>query len=77
KWPTFTPPATAQCRRYRGRVLLRRLQTERVRRKTYRTRKQARADVFDYIERFYNPTRRHSTIGYLSPMTFEERAMKA
>ncbi|WP_417281018.1 IS3 family transposase, partial [Celeribacter sp.] len=30
----------------------------------------------DYIERFYNPTRRHSTIGYLSPMTFEERAMK-
>ncbi|WP_146168246.1 IS3 family transposase, partial [Celeribacter persicus] len=49
----------------------------RVRRKTYRTRRQARADVFDYIERFYNPTRRHSTIGYLSPMTFEERAMKA
>ncbi|PTQ71229.1 IS3 family transposase, partial [Celeribacter persicus] len=49
----------------------------RVRRKTYRTRRQARADVFDYIERFYNPTRRHLTIGYLSPMTFEERAMKA
>jgi Transposase and inactivated derivatives len=39
--------------------------------------KTVRADVFDYIERFYNPTRRHSTIGYLSPMTFEERAMKA
>lgn len=53
------------------------LKTERVRRKTYRTRKQARVDVFDYIERFYNPKRRHSTIGYLSPMTFEERAMKA
>ncbi|PTQ73547.1 integrase-like protein [Celeribacter persicus] len=52
-------------------------ETERVRRKTYRTRRQAPADVFDYIERFYNPTRRHSTIGYLSPMTFEERAMKA
>ncbi len=29
------------------------------------------------IERFYNPKRRHPTIGYLSPMTFEERAMKA
>jgi len=28
KWPTFTPPATTQCRRYRGRVLLRRLQLE-------------------------------------------------
>lgn len=52
------------------------LKTERVWRKTYRTRRQARADVFDHIERFYNPMRRHSTIGYLSPMTFEERAMK-
>jgi putative transposase len=27
--------------------------------------------VFDYIERFYNPLRRHSTIRYLSPMAFE------
>ena len=48
------------------------LKIERVRRKVYRTRDQARADVFDYIERFYNPTRRHSTIGYLSPMEYEE-----
>ena len=39
------------------------LKVERVARKTYRTRDQARADVFDYIERFYNPRRRHSTIG--------------
>ena len=31
------------------------------------------ADVFDYIERFYNPKRRHSTIGYLSPMEFERQ----
>lgn len=53
------------------------LKIERVRRKVYRTRDQARADVFDYIERFYNPTRRHSTNGYLSPMQYEERAMKA
>jgi transposase len=30
-----------------------------------------RADVFDYIERFYNPRRRHSTIGYISPVQFE------
>jgi putative transposase len=43
------------------------LKTERTERKTYRTRNEARADVFDYIERFYNATRRHSTIGYLSP----------
>ncbi|MBR0406366.1 MAG: IS3 family transposase, partial [Eggerthellaceae bacterium] len=32
-----------------------------------------RADVFDYIERFYNATRRHSTIGYLSPVEFERK----
>jgi putative transposase len=50
------------------------LKTERVARKTYRTRDHARADVFDYIERFYNPTRRHSTLGYLSPMDFEKKA---
>lgn len=50
------------------------LKTERVRRKVYRTRDQARADVFDYIERFYNPKRRHSTIGYVSPAEFERMA---
>ncbi|HEY1745928.1 MAG TPA: IS3 family transposase, partial [Xanthobacteraceae bacterium] len=32
-----------------------------------------KADVFDYIECFYNAKRRHSTIGYLSPMEFENR----
>ena len=47
------------------------LKTERTARKTYRTRVQAKADVFDYIERFYNPKRRHSTLGYLSPIEFE------
>ena len=50
------------------------LKTERTAAKTYRTRAQARADVFDYIERFYNPTRRHSTLGYLSPLEFEMKA---
>lgn len=39
---------------------------ERTERKTYRTRKEARADVFDYIERFYNAIRRHSTIGCIT-----------
>jgi putative transposase len=43
------------------------LKTERTARKVYRTRDDARADVFDYIERFYNPRRRHSTLGYMSP----------
>jgi len=39
------------------------LKTERTATKMYRTRAQAKADVFDYIERFYNPKRRHSTAG--------------
>jgi putative transposase len=53
------------------------LKTERTARTTYRTRDQAKADVFDYIERFYNPRRRHSTLGYLSPMEFERQATGA
>ena len=48
------------------------LKTERTTRKVYRTREQARADVFNCIERFYNPTRRHSTLGYVSPVQFEK-----
>ena len=50
------------------------LKTERLGKKVYRTRAQAKADVFDYIECFYNPTRRHSTLGYLSPIDFELEA---
>lgn len=50
------------------------LKTERTARKVYRTRDQAKADVFDYIECFYNPKRRHSTLGYLSPVEFERKA---
>ena len=45
--------------------------------RVYRSRDEARADVFDYIERFYNPKRRHSTLGYLSPVEFEKRAVQA
>jgi putative transposase len=49
------------------------LKTERTAGKVYRSRDTARADVFDYIERFYNPRRRHSTLGYVSPVAFEEK----
>jgi putative transposase len=49
------------------------LKAERTARKIYRTRNEAKADVFDYIERFYNAIRRHSTIGYLSPVEFERK----
>lgn len=47
------------------------LKTERIGKKVDRSRAQAKADVFDRIECFYNPTRRHSTLGYLSPIDFE------
>ena len=50
------------------------LKTERIRGRIYRSGDQARADVFDDIERLYNPRRRHSTIGHLSPMAFEALA---
>ena len=43
------------------------LKTEPTARKVYRSQDEAKADVFDYIERFYNPKRRDSTIGYTSP----------
>jgi putative transposase len=53
-------------------VAIRAMKTERIARKVYRSREQAQADVFDYIERFYNPRRRHSTLGYVSPIQFEK-----
>ena len=41
---------------------------------TLAIRARTEANVFDYIERFYNPKQRHSTLGYLSPMAFELQA---
>ena len=49
------------------------LKRERVNRVRYRTRAEARADVFDYIECFYNRKRRHGYLGNISPAAFEER----
>lgn len=51
------------------------LKKERVHRKTYATRDAARADIFDYIEAFYNTRRRHSTLGQVSPAEFERTQM--
>ena len=47
------------------------LETKLLDRISFATRNQARTAVFDYIEGFYNPTRRHSTIGYHSPADYE------
>ena len=53
------------------------LKTEEVDGKTYRTRAEARASVFGYIEGFYNRRRRHSTLGFESPQRFEELRLAA
>ena len=47
------------------------LKKERIKKRIYKTRDLARADVFDYIEMFYNRTRRHSHLGGVSPEAFE------
>lgn len=49
------------------------LKRERIRRRTYKTRAEARQDVFDYIEMFYNPKRKHVRNGMLSPVEFERQ----
>ena len=49
------------------------LKVERVNVRRYATRDEARSDAFSYIETFYNPRRRHSSLGYLSPREFERR----
>jgi transposase InsO family protein len=49
------------------------LKKERIWGKTYLTRDTARADIFVYIEVFYNRTRRHSKLGMFSPADFEEK----
>ena len=53
------------------------LKKELIRRQTWPTRRELIGEVFDYIEAFYNPTRRHSTLGYLSPAQFELRASRS
>jgi transposase InsO family protein len=53
------------------------LKTELVHHRDYQTRDEARRDIFEYIEVFYNRQRRHSTLGYLSPAQFELAALAA
>ena len=49
------------------------LKRERVRRKTYLDREEARCEIFDYIEMFYNPKRRHGYANDVSPVEFENQ----
>jgi putative transposase len=49
------------------------LKRERVRRKIYNNREEARRDIFDYIELFHNSRRRHSHAASLAPVEFEKQ----
>ncbi|MEK7283146.1 MAG: IS3 family transposase, partial [Acidobacteriota bacterium] len=49
------------------------LECELLDRRRFRTQAEARMAVFDFIEGFYNPSRRHSALGYDSPSEFERR----
>ena len=47
------------------------LQTELLDRRSWPTRKMLASAIFEYLEAWYNPRRRHSALGYLSPVAFE------
>jgi putative transposase len=49
------------------------LKTERIKRRIYKTRAEARAEIFNYIELFYNPSRRHGNNGGIWPVKFEKQ----
>jgi putative transposase len=49
------------------------LKTECVERESYQTRSQARRSIFEYLEAFYNRQRLHSSLGYVSPVVYEQQ----
>lgn len=53
------------------------LKNERVHATRYRTHQEAMADLFEYIEVFYNRSRRHSSLGFVSPVQFLQDRIKA
>lgn len=52
------------------------LKSERINYRDYATREQARCDIIDYIEPIYNKKRRHSKLGFVSPVEFENNLLK-
>jgi hypothetical protein len=53
------------------------LECELLDRRRFKTQAEARMAVFEFIEGFYNPRRRHSSLGYLSPVDYERRHEQA
>jgi putative transposase len=68
-------PSTSRRRNYRDNAVAESffssLKKERIKKRIYKTRDLANAEIFDYIEMFYNRTRRHSHLGGVSPQAFE------
>jgi transposase InsO family protein len=52
------------------------LKKDLIHRRSWPTKTEARTAVFDYIEAFYNRRRRHSTLGMLSPVAFEQATLR-
>ena len=52
------------------------LECELIERRIFRTQAEARMAIFEFVEAWYNPRRRHSALGYLSPNEFERAAAK-
>lgn len=52
------------------------LKTELIYRRSWPTRDEVELAIFDYVEAFYNPRRRHTTIGAMSPVSFEDAYAK-
>jgi transposase InsO family protein len=53
------------------------LKKEKIRRYMFKTREEARAEIFDYIGVFYNRARRHQHVGNISPEAYEEQMAKS
>jgi putative transposase len=53
------------------------LECELIDRRRFRTQAEARAALFDFLEGFYNPRRRHSALGYKSPIEYERKHLAA
>ena len=52
------------------------LKRERIKKRVYTTREQARADIFNYIEMLYKVKRKHGSNNLLSPVNFEDQYRK-
>ena len=53
------------------------LKSEKIKKRIYQTRAEAKSEIFDYIEGFYNRVRRHKHLDQISPLKFESRHQTA